>query len=119
MLVAWLLQPGGWSIGVAIRLRCLWSAVMRVMAQVAGWGLLAVGCLGVLFAVYITGPESVLSGFWKPVLLALAAGGIAATAGGLVVAYAGIAQRAWLLYGLAVFIHVTWYATAMTVAEHA
>jgi len=91
---------------------------MRVTAQVAGVALLSFGVGGLLYAMYITGPESVLGDGWKAVVWALAAAAIAATAGGLTVASRGIAERSWILYGLAALLHILWYAVSGIVAEN-
>ncbi len=92
---------------------------MRSLAVTAGWLLLAIGCLAFLYAMYLTGGDSVLGGLAEAVVLGLAVGAVGLTSAGLVVATRGFAERSWLLFGGAVVMHVIWYAVALGVAETA
>jgi hypothetical protein len=69
------------------------------------------------FGPWATSAGSVIVGFGKAVVLALAVGGIAAASGGLYVASEGIPSRSWLLHLLAVLLALSSYMLALGIAE--
>lgn len=85
--------------------------------MLTGWAMLGAGALLFLYALYLAAGGSVLGGLSKLVVLATAVGAVAMTAGGLMVATRGRAERSWLLYGAAVVLHVAWYSLALALAE--
>lgn len=82
-----------------------------------GTALLGAGALLFLYAMYLTGTGSVVGAVGRVVVLVLALGGVAASAGGLTVATRGRAERSWVLYCAAVGLHVAWYTIALAIAE--
>jgi hypothetical protein len=91
----------------------------RATAVLGGLASLVVALAALAFALWATSAGTVLAGLAKAVVLALAAGGIAAACGGLRVASQGIPSRSWLLHGLAFVLACTSYIVALAIAETA
>jgi len=90
---------------------------MRKAAMLTGTALLGLGALLFLYALYLVGTASIVGAAGRAVVLVLALGGVATSAGGLTVATRGRAERSWLLYCAAVGLHVAWYTIALGIAE--
>lgn len=93
------------------------STVTRATALIGGLAALAIALMALGFALWATGDGSVLDGFGRAAVLALAGAAIAAAFGGLTVATRGIASRAWLFHGLSVLLAVLSYYLALGLAE--
>jgi hypothetical protein len=93
--------------------------VERTAAILGGLAALVLALAAFAFAFWATSAGSVIAGFGKAVVLALAGGGIAAACGGLNVASQGIASRSWLLHGLAFILAASSYTIALGIAETA
>ena len=92
---------------------------MRALAVASGWVLLLAGVGAFFLALYLTGEGSEVRGFFRALVLGLAAGAVTATWGGVVVASRGFAERSWSLYALALVMHALWYVITMIIAESA
>jgi len=81
--------------------------------MLTGTAFLGAGALLFLYALYLTVTGSVVGTLGRIVVLLVAAGAVAASAGGLTVATRGRAERSWLLYCTGVGLHVVWYTLAL------
>jgi hypothetical protein len=90
---------------------------MRKAAMLTGTALLGLGALVFLYVCYLVVAGSLAGNLGRVVVLVLALGGVASSAGGLTVATRGRAERSWVLYCAAVGLHVLWYAIARGAAQ--
>ena len=85
--------------------------------MLTGTALLGLGALLFLYALYLVATASIAATSGRAIVLVLALGGVAASAGGLTVATRGRAERSWLLYCAAVGLHLAWYVIALGIVE--
>ncbi len=90
---------------------------MRPLAGLTGVTGLALGLVALPFALYITGPGSIVGAGGTAVILSLIAAGLLVAGAGLVTVISGYGQRTWLLYGAALLLYALGYALPFVIAE--
>jgi hypothetical protein len=90
---------------------------LRLLAGLTGVAALALGLVGIPFALYITGPGSIVGAGGTAVILSLIVAGLLVAGAGLVTVISGYGQRTWLLYGAGFLLYALGYTLPFVIAE--